>query len=74
MLTPQEITCSLFCRGGGCVDVGLGRLRRPPLESHNPSWATQASPPLHQSPNAFAKIYYRSTSARVNATTVTNIR
>ena len=38
MLTPQEITYSFykFCRGGGCVDVGRGRLRRPLLESHNP--------------------------------------
>ncbi len=53
MLTPQEITYSFykFCSGGGCVDVGRGRLRRPLLESRNPSRATQASPPQQKRSN-----------------------
>ena len=65
MLTPQEITCSLFCRGGGCVDVGLGRLRRPPsLTIHPVNFLKFIIAPLHffmqiklDSPLLFQKIH-----------------
>src|SRR5437660_855717 len=37
---------SKICRGGGSVDVGRGRLRRPGCFTRSPTRATQASPPL----------------------------
>ena len=67
MLTPQEITHSLFCRGGGGCGRGEGTLASPAVGIAQP-------PPQQKRPNEPIPRNYCSTSARVNVTTVTNIR